>query len=127
VAETTGPGLYYVRVNIDAMTYQAVKMNWGIIGDSTPVGWNGETAMEYDFASNTFGITTPLTAGELKFRDSATGNLIYTSDGDWKFNVGNSDPMVAYDVNAPNFAITAGNYTLGLSIGFDGTATVTGL
>jgi len=127
VAETTGPGLYYVRVNIDAMTYQAVKMDWGIIGDSTPGGWNGETAMEYDFASNTFGITTPLTAGELKFRDSATGNLIYTSDGDWKFNVGNSDPMVAYDVNAPNFAITAGNYTLGLSIGFDGTATVTGL
>ncbi len=127
VAETTGPGLYYIRVDIDAMTYEAVKMDWGIIGDSTPGEWNNETPMVYDFDSNTFMLDTTLSDGELKFRSSNTSQAIFGSTESWKFNVGNSDPMVAYDVNAPNFAVTAGDYSLGLSIDFDGTATVTGL
>ncbi|WP_339838732.1 SusE domain-containing protein [uncultured Flavobacterium sp.] len=125
VAEIDGSGLYYVRVNIDNLTYKAVKMNWGIIGDSTPNGWNGETVMTYDFNSNSYSITTTLANGELKFRSSNTSQFIFTED--WKFNVGNSDPKVAYDINAPNFPITAGSFTLGLSVDFLGNATVTGL
>ena len=125
VAENDGSGLYYVRVNIDDLTYKAVKMNWGIIGDSTPNSWNGETAMSFDFNSNTYSITTSLINGELKFRSSNTSQFIFAED--WKFNVGDSSPKVAYDINAPNFPITAGTFTLGLSIDFLGNATVTGL
>jgi len=125
VAEINGSGLYYVKVNIDNLTYQAVKMNWGIIGDATPNGWNGETTMNYDFNSNSYSITTSLINGELKFRSSNTSQFIFAED--WKFNVGDSSPKVAYDINAPNFPITAGTFTLGLSIDFLGNATVTGL
>jgi len=122
---TEGPGFYYIQVNLDTMKYKSAKMKWGIIGDSTPGGWDAETPMTYDFDANKFVITTTLGSGELKFRDKTSGQLIYAAD--WKFSTGNSDPKVAYDVNAPNFPVTAGSHTIGLAIGFDGTATVTGL
>lgn len=129
IAETEGNGLYYIQVDIDNLTYKAIKMNWGIIGDSTPGSWNDETPMTYDFDSNTFTISTDLTAGELKFRSKNTGDFIYSgeSGSEWKFNVGNSDPKVTYNPAAPNFPVTAGSYDLQLEIHFDGTATVTGI
>lgn len=125
IAETNGSGLYYIQVDIDNLKYKYVKMNWGIIGDSTPGGWGGETAMTYDFASNSFNIATTLTAGELKFRARNASQAIYGED--WKFNVANTDPKTAYDTNGPNFGVTAGARNLVLAIGFDGIATVTGL
>jgi len=129
VAETDGPGLYYVWVDIDNLKYKAVKMNWGIIGDSTPGGWAGETAMTYDFANNKFNISTPLTAGALKFRSSNTGLTAFPgqANNEWKFAVGVSNPTVVYDTNAGNFPITAGTFNIGLTVNFDGTAVVEGL
>lgn len=125
VAEVDGSGLYYVQVDLDNLTYEAVKMNWGIIGSSTVGQWNDETAMTYDFATNKYTLSTTLTDGELKFRSGNTGVAIY---GDaWKFNVGNSDPKVTYNAAAPNFAVTAGAHDLELEIHFDGTATVSGI
>jgi hypothetical protein len=125
VAETDGNGLYYVWVDIDNLEYKAIKMNWGIIGSATPGAWNNETAMAYDFATNKYTISASLSAGEMKFRSSNTGN--YIANDAWKFNVGNSDPMVTYNASAGNFAIGGGTYNLELGINFDGTATVSGL
>lgn len=115
-----GDGLYYVQVDIDNLTYKLVKMNWGIIGDSTPGGWSDETAMNYDFATNKWTLTADLTAAGLKYRSGNTGTAVY-SDA-WKFNVGNSDPKVTYDASAPNFSVAAGSHSLELTINFDGTA-----
>lgn len=125
VAEVDGSGLYYVQVDVDNLTYKAVKMNWGIIGSATANGWDGETAMTYDFATNQFSITANLAAGEMKFRSSNTGDYIYNDA--WKFNVGVSDPTVTYNAAASNFPIAGGSYTLGLIVNFDGTAAVSGL
>lgn len=125
VAETDGDGLYYVQVDIDNLTYKAIKMNWGIIGSATANGWDGETAMTYDFATNQYSITATLAAGEMKFRSSNASQYIYNDD--WKFNVGVSDPTVTYNAGAGNFPIAGGSYTLGLIINFDGTAVVSGL
>ena len=127
VAEGTGDGLYYVRVDMDALTYKAVKMDWGIIGAATAGGWDNETAMTYDFATNKYSITEVLTAGEMKLRSMNTSQYIFGSGESWKFAVGNSDPKFAYDTNAPNFEVSAGSKTIELSIGFDGVATVTGI
>jgi hypothetical protein len=125
VAETDGSGLYYVQVDIDNLTYKAVKMNWGIIGSATAGAWDNETAMDYDFDTNKFTLTTTLADGEMKFRSGNTGVFIYNDA--WKFNVGNSDPMVTYNPSAPNFAVTAGSHALELSLSLDGTATVSGI
>ena len=125
VAETDGDGQYYVWVDLDNLTYEYVKMEWGIIGDATANAWDSETPMTYDFATNTWSISTTLSAGEMKFRSSNTGNAI--ANDAWKFNIGNSDPMVTYDPTAPNFSIAGGAYEISLMVGFDGTATVSGL
>ena len=124
VAENDGDGLYYVQVDIDNLTYKAVKMNWGIIGAATAGGWSDETEMTYDFATNKYSITAALSTGEMKFRSKNTGQFIYGDD--WKFNVGVSDPTVTYNGGAGNFPVTGGTLTLGLIVNFDGTAVVSG-
>jgi hypothetical protein len=125
LAETDGPGLYYVQVDIDNLTYKAIKMSWGIIGDATPGAWTDETPMNYDFATNKWTLTADLTAAGLKYRSGNTGQFIYNDA--WKFNVGNSDPKVTYNAAAPNFTITAaGSHSLELTINFDGTAVTAG-
>ena len=125
VAENDGDGLYYVQVDMDNLKYKAVKMNWGIIGSATANGWDGETAMTYDFATNKFSISATLAAGEMKFRAKNASQFIYNDD--WKFNVGVSDPTVTYNAGSGNFPIAGGSYTLGLIVNFDGTAVVSGL
>lgn len=125
VAEVEGNGLYYILIDIDNLTYKSIKMNWGIIGSATANGWDGETAMTYDFATNKYSITAALAEGELKFRSSNTGTFI--ANDAWKFNVGVSDPTVTYNGGAGNFPISGGNFTIGLIVNFDGTAVVSGL
>lgn len=125
VAETDGDGLYYVWVDIDALSYKVVKMEWGLIGEATPNGWNGETAMTYDFATNQYSFNGSLSAGEMKFRSANTG--VFMESGDWAFNIGNSEPATAYDQNAPNFSVSGGSVNLSIEIHFDGTVTVNGL
>jgi len=117
-------GLYYVQVDIDALTYQIVRMDWGIIGNATPLGWDGETAMTYDFEANSFKITETLVDGEMKLRSKNTSNEIFGSGEDWKFNVGDSgEEAVAEDVGDSNFVISAGDYDVELAIEILGGAT----
>jgi hypothetical protein len=125
IADVDGEGLYYIKVNLDNLTYQAVKMNWGIIGSATPGGWGSETAMNYNFATNTFTLNANLNDGDLKFRSSNTGNAV--GGGDWQFNVGVSNPTTVYDQSSSNFPITIGVYDIELTVNFDGTAVVGGL
>ncbi|GGB85686.1 hypothetical protein GCM10007424_27200 [Flavobacterium suaedae] len=124
IAETDGDGFYYVWVDIDNLTYEAVKMDWGIIGAATPSGWDAETPMTYNFAENKYSITVTLITEEMKFRSKNTGDAIYNDQ--WAFQVG-ADDTVVYNTGAGNIAVTAGETTIDLEIGFDGTATVSGL
>lgn len=126
IAEADGAGLYYVRVDMDVMKVKVVKMKWGVIGAATAGGWNDETAMGYDFASNTWAYAgTDITAGEMKFRSSNTGIFINGKDGGWTYNVGDA-LFVGDGGTGANFKITAGAKPK-LVVNFDGTAVVTGL
>ena len=119
-------GLYYVKVDIDNLTYQLAKMDWGVIGDSTPGGWDGETAMTYDFENNKFTISVGLVDGQLKFRAKNASNVIFGDGEDWKFNVGTGDPIPA-DIGDGNFDITNGNFDIEFALDFIGNVTITGL
>lgn len=125
IAETEGDGLYYVQVDIDKLTYKYVKMNWGIIGDATPNGWDNETALNYNFTDNVFELTTNLKSGELKFRSKNSGNKIYNED--WKFNIGDSSPYTAYDSGGPNFKVSSKETTIKVKINYDGITELEGL
>jgi hypothetical protein len=121
--EISEKGQYYVQVDIDNLTYKLVKMQWGVIGNSTPNAWDGETAMTYDFNTNTWKIDITLTDGELKFRSKNTGVAIY--NGEWKFNVGTN--LNAWDDGDGNFAVHAGSASISLKIGFKGNAEISGI
>ncbi|MCD0468208.1 SusE domain-containing protein [Flavobacterium sp. JAS] len=129
VAEVDGAGLYYVRVDMDAMKVKVVKMQWGVIGAATNGGWDSETAMGYDFATNTWAYAgTDITAGEMKFRSKNTGNFINGVNGqggEWTFNVGDL-LFVGDGGTGKNFVVTAGAKPK-LTVNFDGKAVVSGL
>lgn len=126
VADADGSGLYYVRIDMDAMKARVIKMQWGIIGAATNGGWDSESAMTYDFATNKFSYAgTDVTAGEMKFRSKNTGIYINGTGKDWTFNVGDL-LFVGDGGTGSNFNVTAGAKPK-LVVNFDGTAVVTGL
>lgn len=115
-------GLYYIKVDIDNMTYQLAKMNWGIIGNATPSGWDNETEMVYYFESNQFKYDGHLNAGEMKFRAGSAGQAI--NNNPWSFNVGDGD--TAWDNADGNIKTEDKDYNITLAIDVKGNVTKTG-
>ena len=61
-------GYYFVKANTTDLTYSIAAVNWGIIGEATPTGWDSDTDMIYDPASRTLSVDIDLTPGPFKFR-----------------------------------------------------------
>lgn len=98
------PGYYYVQVDVNALTYSIKPMNWGLIGDATPNGWEADTPLVYDPATMTLRADVQLTDGAIKFR----------ANNDWTDNFGG-----ALDALAPggdNITVAAGHYTVVLDL-----------
>ncbi|SCY50906.1 SusE domain-containing protein [Flavobacterium caeni] len=73
------PGYYYVKADTEALSYSTQTVNWGVIGNGTPTGWDSDTDMVYDPATKTLSLDIMLTAGNFfKFR---------ANDG-WDLNLG---------------------------------------
>ena len=71
--------LYWVDVNLPALTYALTQITTiGMIGDATPKGWDGDTALTPSADFLTWSATVALGAGEFKFR----------ANGDWDINLG---------------------------------------
>lgn len=74
-------GIYRVSINKKFNTLEMVKIeSMGLIGDATAGGWDAETPMEYDAATNTYSVTTTLKAGGYKFR----------ANNDWSYSIGSN-------------------------------------
>ncbi len=86
---------------LNATTYGTV----GIIGSSTPSGWDTSTAMDQDPVNPHVWTLTDisLVGGEAKFR----------ADNDWAVNWGNTDfPTGTAFQNGANIPVAAGNYDI---------------
>jgi hypothetical protein len=108
VPERTG----WERLNVDvnAMTYEISEYRIGLVGSATPNGWDTpDQPMEFDPATGTWSITVNLVDGEIKFRlnNAWAWNLGYRPGG--------TDPGDLFH-NGDNIAVTAGNYTITLTI-----------
>jgi starch-binding outer membrane protein SusE/F len=75
-------GYYFIKANPSAvpMTYSRVATAWGLIGDATPGGWGGETALTYNTSLKVWTGGMTLTAAEAKFR----------ANNDWGYNYGSN-------------------------------------
>jgi hypothetical protein len=107
VLSADGPAITQLNADTKALTYTMNQYRIGLVGSATVNGWNSpDTPMDYDPASGTWYITTDLIDGEIKFR---------FNDG-WAWNLGWNPGKTALLHNGDNIAVTAGNYTIHLTI-----------
>jgi|GEM_PF-191890 hypothetical protein len=75
-AITLAAGGYNVTVdmtNSSNITFTAIDVTIGIIGDATTTGWGSDYHMIYDFTDHTWNLTSyPIKAGGIKFRTTGT-------------------------------------------------------
>jgi hypothetical protein len=101
------PGFYLLRADLNDLTYSSQQTEWGIIGDATPTGWDSDTDMTYDAATNALSITLDLTIGAVKFR---------ANDG-WEINLGDTGTDGIMDFDGDDISVAeAGNYTVTLQL-----------
>ncbi|MBU3012226.1 RagB/SusD family nutrient uptake outer membrane protein [Polaribacter vadi] len=81
--------------------------SWGIIGDSTPNGWNDPDTKMYETGTDTYAIYANLTPGELKFR----------MNNDWGINYGDDNTDGSLEAGGSNIPVsTAGTYYITLDL-----------
>jgi len=115
--EATEDGFYRVRMDAEGLTYELLKLNFGVIGNATPGGWDEDTDMTFDGGKGTYTwkVTMNLVPGELKFR----------ANDDWAINFGGTAASLSQD--GPNIVIdAAGTYAIELHLNPAGySATIT--
>lgn len=102
-------GYYLLKGNTNSNTWSATKTTWGIIGDATANGWNGDVPMVYDATKNVWKVTTTLKAGALKFR----------ANGAWGLNLGDTGADLSLEYDGDNITIPAnlaGTHTITLDL-----------
>jgi hypothetical protein len=98
-------GWHRLTVDTKALTYEIKEYRIGLVGSATPNGWDApDQKMEYDHATGTWNITIDLVSGDIKFR----------VNDDWGWNLGG--PLDALTVDGSNISVTAGKYTITLTI-----------
>lgn len=108
-------GWHKMSVDTKALTYSIESYMIGLIGSATPNGWNTpDQKMDYDSKTGSWKITLTLVNGEIKFR---------LNDG-WAWNLGGTPASLTQ--GGSNISVTAGNYTITLTIinGTTGTYTI---
>ena len=103
-------GWHRLNVDVNDLTYDISAYMIGLVGSATPNGWDTpDQKMDYNAATGTWSITLDLVDGEIKFRlnDAWAWNLGYRPGG--------TDPTDLFH-NGDNIAVTAGNYTITLTI-----------
>lgn len=105
------PGYYFVNVDTVELTYSETEVNWGIIGEATPTGWDSDTDLVYDADTRTLSVDIDLVAGGWKFRGNnewgpfeygsfdADGYL--TPGGDYTFDGPSGNYHVVLDLSNP--------------------------
>ncbi len=98
-------GWYKLSVDVEALTYVMGANMIGLVGSATPNAWDSpDQKMDYDAQTGTWNITLDLINGDIKFR---------LNDG-WAWNLGGTAGSLTHD--GPNIPVTAGNYTISLTI-----------
>ncbi|MDI3527544.1 MAG: starch-binding outer membrane protein SusE/F [Tenuifilum sp.] len=79
-------GYYRIKGNMVEMLYELVKMDWGVIGSSSPLGWGDETPLKYDQTLDQWIGGIHLVQGEIKFR----------ANHNWDYNLGGDLNQLSY-------------------------------
>lgn len=109
-------GYYLLKANVNNNTWSAQKTTFGIVGDATPGGWDVDTHMAFNAATQEWTVTATLLGGKkLKFR----------ANGGWDINYGDNAPANGFlKLNGADIIIPAdGSYTVVLNLSNPGNYT----
>jgi len=95
-------GLYFIKVDLDANTYEITKTEWGVIGDATAGGWDTDIDMEWDAEFGAMKAIVPTTGGQFKFR----------ANDDWAINLGDTGADAVLEYEGDNIDIPVGEYEI---------------
>jgi len=97
-------GSQKLTVNTNTNKFTLAPYSWGVIGSSTPNGWNDpDTDLVWNSTTEKWEVTVALTVGEIKFR----------FNNDWGTNFGDDGNNGTLDAGGANIAIgIAGTYKL---------------
>ena len=102
---SAGAGWYKLTVDTGAKTFSLDQFMIGLVGSATPNAWDApDQKMDYVAKTNAWNITITLIAGDIKFR----------KNDDWGWNLGGTPNNLVH--NGDNIPVTAGNYTISLTI-----------
>jgi len=105
IPTTEGIGLYYLTCDLNALTHENMKTDWGVHGDATSSGWTDDVDFTWDEGKGALSVTLDLSAGEIKFRANDSDDL----------NFGDDFTNGTLEFDGDNIPITdAGNYTIDL-------------
>lgn len=100
-------GCYYIKIDLDALTYEMELSNWSLVGDAIG-GWDQDIDMTYDKDNNLYRASYTFDgSGEFKFR----------ANHDWARNYGIDRDGDEGDLklNGENIKPLPGDYTVTLS------------
>lgn len=103
-APKTGWQKLTANTTLNTLTFD--DYSFGVIGSATPGGWDNDTDMAYDNATQTWSVTLPLSAGELKFR----------LNNAWTINYGGNNGVLNQANNNNIKVPEAGTYKVSFSI-----------
>lgn len=114
-------GYYELSANLNTNTWTATKTTWGIIGDATPGGWNSDTQLAYDPASQTWKATVSMIqAGSFKFRANNAWSIDFGIDKSGNIQYADN-PLFPYNPNLDNLTVPAdGVYLITLDLHVSG-------
>ncbi len=109
---TVTAGYYRMDVDTEALTYAFTPTQWGLIGNSTPTGWDSDTDMVYDPVAKIWSLTIDLV------QQAAPDNGIkFRANDGWDLNIGDSDADGTMEFGGDNIGIAEdGNYTITLDL-----------
>lgn len=113
-------GYYYIEADTDKLTYKESAVNWGIIGEATPTGWDSDTDLVYDAATKTLSVDINMVNGKgWKFRGnnewgrfefgSLNADGFLQAGGDFTFDQPSGNYHIVLDLSKPReytFTIT---------------------
>ncbi|MEO6038497.1 MAG: DUF5116 domain-containing protein, partial [Saprospiraceae bacterium] len=106
-------GYYLLKANTTTLSWDAIKTDWGLIGDGIPLtGWDSDHDLTFNDAAKTWSITLDLIGGKsIKFR----------ANDAWDLNLGDDGANSSLEYNGANIAVPAdGNYTVTLDLSTPG-------
>ena len=105
-------GYYWIKVDTEKLTYSLTKVDWGVIGNATPTGWDSDTDMVYNPETQLWTVTLDLTQQE----PTDNGFKFRANDG-WDINLGDTGADGILEFGGDNIGVPEdGNYTITLNL-----------